>query len=104
MICENGLDLVLRRPLCRHVETILITTQVKTPDVKKNVCVQSWSGARHQPDVGCHVASRVRANVEGFQAVGEHVVNGRIPQLPRHKPHEGQHVQMEDTLEQFACK
>ena len=45
-----------------------------------------------RPDVGCHVVSHVRANMEGFFVVGEQDVNGRIPQLSRHRPYEGQHV------------
>ena len=64
--------------------------------MKKKVCFHSWSGARHQRDVGCHVVNR--------QAASEHVVYGPIQQFPKLRPHEGQHARTEDPLEQFACK
>ena len=63
--------------MCCHAETMSITTRIKAPSGQKNVCIHSKVGARHQPNVGCHVVSCVRFNMEGFQAVGEDVVNSR---------------------------
>ena len=48
------------------------------------------------------MANRVIANLEGFQAVGEHLVHSRVPQIPKLRPHKGQHVGTEDPHEHFA--